>query len=51
MLSGRVDEPECKMNNIVPEVPFGSIMAGASMLVAFVAYSILHKRNSEQKVR
>jgi len=37
MLSGRVDGPECKMNNIVPEVPFGSIMAAASMLAVLVA--------------
>lgn len=47
----RVDGPDCKMNNIIPEVPFGSIMAGASMLVALVAYSIVRKRNSKQKVQ
>ena len=49
--SGIVAGPECKPNNKIPEVPFGSIMAGASMLVALVAYSIVRKRNSKQKVQ
>lgn len=42
--SGIVDGPECMPDNRIPEVPFGSVMAGASMLVAFVAYAIVRKR-------
>ncbi len=50
-ISGIVDGPECRPNNNIPEVPFGSIMAGASMLVALVAYSIVRRRNRKQKVQ
>jgi hypothetical protein len=51
VMSGIVDGPECMPNNNIPEVPFGSILAGASMLVALVAYSVVRRRNSKQKVQ
>ncbi len=44
LVSGIVDGPECIPNHVIPEVPFGAVMASASMLVALVAYSILRKR-------
>jgi hypothetical protein len=44
--SGWVEGPDCIPDHVVPEVPFGSIMAVAAMLGAFVAYSVLRKRKS-----
>lgn len=42
--SGIVDGPECRINNVIPEVPFGTVMAGTSMLIALLAYAVLRKR-------
>ena len=39
--------PDCVPNHVVPEVPFGAVMAGASMLVAFIAYSVIRKRKTQ----
>jgi hypothetical protein len=42
-LQGEVAGPECKLNNTVPEVPLGPIIAVASMAVAFGAFVKMRK--------
>jgi hypothetical protein len=42
--SGIVTGPECRMDNTIPEIPLGTVMAGSSMLIALVGYVIIRKR-------
>lgn len=44
VFSGIVDGPECMPDNNIPEVPLGSVMAAAAMLVAVLAYVAVRKR-------
>jgi hypothetical protein len=36
--------PECRIQNRIPEIPFGTVMAGASMIAALAAYVVIRKR-------
>ena len=44
VVSGIVEGPECRLENRVPEIPLGTVMAGTSMIVALLAYLVIHKR-------
>jgi hypothetical protein len=44
VVSGIVTGPECRMDNTIPEIPLGTVMAGSSMLIALVEYVIIRKR-------
>lgn len=44
VVSGIVNGPECRLDNNIPEIPFGTIMAATSMIVALAAYTVYRKR-------
>ena len=40
-----VEGPECRIDNRIPEIPLGTVMAGTSMILALAAYLVIRKRN------
>ena len=44
VVSQVVAGPECRIQNRIPEIPFGTVMAGASMIAALGAYVVIRKR-------